>query len=116
MFQQSLFLRQGWVRPADIQAAFGQRDIGNDWLYAMNIDVDNSRTFNSIGHRFEGNPATGITRHGPAVHTVVEIFLHARRRQYRHHDRFENVFGLMRQRGGTGAMVITGNRQHTAKL
>ena len=96
MFQQALFLCQGRVRPTDIQATFGQRDIGNDRLYAMNVDVDDGRALYGIGHRLEGDPAAGIARHGPAMHAVVEVFLHPRWRQHRHHHRFENVFGLVR--------------------
>ncbi|MNZ87023.1 hypothetical protein D3C78_1058700 [compost metagenome] len=57
MLQQALFLGQGWVGPADVQTAFGQR-YGRDYrLYAVNVDIDDGRAFNRVGHSLEGDPA-----------------------------------------------------------
>ena len=57
MLQQALFLGQWWVGPADVQTPFRQRN-GRDYrLYAMNVDIDDGRAFNSVRHSLEGDPA-----------------------------------------------------------
>ncbi|MNZ37735.1 hypothetical protein D3C78_551920 [compost metagenome] len=109
-------MSQRRVRPADVEAALRQIEIGNDRLHAVDVEIDDGRAFHSVGHRLERHPATGVARHGEAVQAIVEVFLHAGWCQHRHHHGLENVLGLVRQRGGAGAVVIAGDSQHTAEL
>ncbi|MCY1374998.1 hypothetical protein D9M69_623760 [compost metagenome] len=116
MLEQTLFLRQGRVRPANIEAALGELELGDDRLHAVRVEVDDGGAFHGVGDRLECDPAAGVTRHGPTVQAVIEVFLYPGRCQHRHHDRLENVLGLMRQGRGAGTMVVAGNRQHAAEL
>ncbi len=115
MLQQAFFLGQRWIRPADIEAARGQFEIRNDRLHPLRVEVDNGRAFHSIGHGLERHPATGVARHRPAMQAVIQVLLNSGRRQHRHHHRLENMFGLVRQRGAAGAVVVTGNCQHATE-
>ena len=46
----------------------------------------------------------------------IEVFLDVGRVEYRHHQRLEKVFGLVRQGGGLGGMVVAGDDQHAAEF
>ena len=112
-----LFLLKRRVRPADIDAAFRQgKVIRDDRLHAVRVHDHAGGRFHRIGHRLHAHIAAGITAHGVAMHAEIEIFLHARRIQHRHHRADELMIGLVRQRGRLGAVVIACNQQHTAVL
>ncbi len=113
--EQPRFLNQRWIGPADVEAAIGHREIGRqDNLRAMRIDIDRSRRFHHVGHAFHRDPEAGVTAHCPAVQAEVQILLHIRWKQHRQAARLENVFGLVRERGGFGGVVVTCEHEYTA--
>ena len=116
---QPFFLHQRRVGPAQVEPAFGQRELGfgrNPGLDPVGIDVDRGGGLDGVGQRLEGDPATGIARHREAVQAVLEVVLDAGRRQHRHHHRLEYMLGLVRQRRRLGAVVVAGDHQHAAML
>ena len=113
--EQTRFLHERRIGPADVQAAFGHREIGrHDDFRAMRIDIDRRRRFDHVGHAFHRDPQAGVAAHRPAVQAEVEIFLHVRRKQHRQAARLEDVLGLMRERRRFRGVIVAGEHQHAA--
>lgn len=113
--EQAGFLHQRRIGPADVQAALRHGEIfGQDDLRAMRIDVHRGGRFHHVRHALHRHPQAGVAAHRPAVQAVVEIFLHVGRIQHRNAGRLEDVLRLVRQRGGLGCVIVTGQHQHPA--
>ena len=115
--EQARLLLEDAVGPADAEAARRQHEVcRNLHLHAMRIDIDRGARLDHVGDALEPDPQAGVARHGEAVQAVVEILLHARRVQHRDAASLEDVFALVRQRGGFGGVVVAGEHQHAAIL
>ena len=117
VIDQTCFLIKHCIRPANIQPAgrhleiFRQHD-----LYAIGVDIDSGAGLHHIGHAFHRHPQAGVTTHGPAVQTVIQIFLHGGWVQHRNAAGFEDMFALVCVGGRLGCMVITCQHQHATML
>ena len=68
MMQQAAFLFVPVIRPADVEAAFRQREVGRrDDFQRQRVDVDRGRRFHGVGKRLHRDPAAGIAAHRPAA-------------------------------------------------
>ncbi len=91
------FLIKHGIGLANVQTARWQFEFGRDHdLHPLRVDVDRCTGFDNIGHAFHRHPQAGVATHRPRMQTVIEIFLHAGRKQHRNATRFQNVFALMR--------------------
>ncbi len=115
--EQTRFLHQRRIRPADVQAAFGHREVvwQNDFR-AVRIDVDRSRRFDHVGHALHRHPEAGIAAHRPAVQAEIQIFLHVRGKQHRQATRLEDVFRLVCECRRFGGVVVAGEHENAAVL
>ncbi len=112
---QAGFLDQGRIGPAYVQAVGRQGEIvGNDNSGAIGIDIHRRGGFDDVGHAFHGDPQARIAAHGPTVQPVVQIFLDIGWIQDGYARRLQIVFGLMRDSGRFGGMVVSGQHQHAA--
>ena len=110
---QPHFLIERRVGPADVEPARRHLEIG--WrrnFEPVRIDGDGSGAVDRLGHRLEGDPASGIPAHRPAVEAEIEEFLHSGRIQHRNEGVHEGVFALMREGGGFAGMVVARQQQH----
>ena len=102
---------QRMLRPPGGSAKSGR----NLHLHAMRIDIDRGARFDHVGHAFESHPAgrrsatwrsrAGRSRDTPAHWPGLSTGMHAG---------FEDVFALVRQRGGLGRVIVAGEHQHAA--
>jgi len=115
VIEQTRFLHQRRIRPADVQATLRHDEIfRQDDLGAVRVDIDRSRRFHHVRHALHRYPQAGVAAHRPAVQAVVEVLLHVGRIQHRNAGRLEDVLRLVRQRRGFAGMVVTGQYQHPA--
>jgi len=113
--QQALFLHQRRIGPTDVEAVRRQREVGgDDDLHACRVDVHRGRGLHRVGERLERHPAARIARQRKAMHAEVDVVLHARGRENRHHHRLEEVIGLMGKGGRLGSVIVAGHHQHAA--
>ena len=82
----------------------------------MRVDADRSAGFDDVGNALERDPATRVTAHREAMQAVVDVLLHIRGIQHRDQAGFEDVFALVRKRGGLGRMIVAGEDQNAAVL
>ena len=112
---QPLLRLERRIGPADMNSGRRHDEIGGfDELHALRIDRDRRRAFRRFRNRLETDPAARVTRQRETIDAEVEIFLHRCRIQDRHHCRLENLFALVSERRGLAAMIVAGERQHTA--
>ena len=114
---QAHFLVERRVRPADVEAAGGHREIGRDHdVERERVHVDRGRRLDRLGDRLEADPAAGVTRHRPAQQAHVEDVLHARRVQDRDHRAGEFALAAVRQGRAAAGVVVGGEREHATEL
>ena len=121
---QARFHAEHAVAEADVEAAFRHAEepaaaevegaFGNDDLHAIEAAVDDRGRLDRLVHALERDPAAAVARHRPAVETVVEEFLNARRVQDRDHHVDEVIFGLVRGSRGFRGVVVAHEREHAA--
>jgi hypothetical protein len=82
----------------------------------MRVDrgVDGGGRFHRVLEHLQADPCAGEAAHRPAVEAVIENFLHAGRRQDRHHHIDEMELGLMRGGGGFRRVVVAHDDEHAA--
>ncbi len=113
MINQTRFLGQGCIGPANIQTALGHIKIGGQHkLVSVGVNIYSGRTLHHIGHRLHANPHTGVATHRVSEHTEVENFLHIAWKQHRNHGRFQHMVRLVRQGRAFRGVVITGHQQY----
>ncbi len=111
--EQTGFLRERRIGPADIESAIGHVEVVRQYdLQTVRIDIDRRARFDHVGHTFHRDPQAGIAAHCPAVQSIVEIFLHARRIQHRNAARDEHMLGLVRDRRRLRRMIVASQHQH----
>ncbi len=76
--------------------------------------IDRGGGFDDFRHGLHADPHAGIAAHREAVQAEVEVLLHGRREQHRHHAGLEDVVRLVRQRRRLRAVVVARQRQHAA--
>ena len=97
---QAFLLRHGLVRPAGIEAAFGQLEIPrNANVDAAEINVGGNGRVHVLRQCLESYPAAAEAGHGPAIQAHVQNVLDTRRVQYRHAGIQKSVITLMGQGG-----------------
>ena len=112
---QARFLRQDAVVPADVEAARRRRKVARlDRDDAVERCVDHGGRFDGVLDAFQADPDAGVAAERPAERAVIEDFLHAGRRQHRHHRIEEGEFRLMGGGGGFGGGIVAHQRQHAA--
>jgi hypothetical protein len=115
--EEPLLLHEERVGPADIEAIRGEDDVGRQGhLHPVGIDIHRGRALDDVGDALERYPAARVARHRVAVYAEVEVLLHRRRVEHRHHDRLEDVIGLVRQRRRLCGVVVAGAHDHAAVL
>ena len=111
------FHRQRLVRQAQSQPARRQHEVlGQADADARGIDADRRRALDRVVERLEGEPRARVARHREAVHTEVQVFLHAGGHQDRDHRRHQHGLALRRHGGGLRDMVVAAHQQHSAML
>src|SRR5215216_2004557 len=114
--QPRLHAENGVVE-TNVEPTLGHLEIvRHDDLHALQAAVDRGCRLDRLVHAFERHPGAGEARHGPAVETVIEKFLNARRIQDRDHHVDEMEFGLMRGGRRFRRMVVAHQREHAAVL
>src|SRR5262249_12877911 len=83
-------------------------------LEPMRIDGDRGRALDRFCYRLEADPAAAEAREREAQQAIVEIFLHRRGIEDRHHRGDEVLLALMREGRGLAAVVVTGDRDDAA--
>ena len=112
---QPRFLREHAVGRADVEAAGRQLVIGrNHRAHAVERAVDHRRRLDRVLETFEADPDAGVARQRPAERAVIEDFLHAGRRQHRHHHVNEGEIRLVRGGRGFGGVVVAHHRDDAA--
>ena len=113
--QTPLGLERG-VRPTDVKPAGRRFKIrGDDELQALFVDIDGRGTLRCLGNRLEADPTAREARQRKAVEAEIQIFLHCRGIEDRHHCRFEDLLALVCEGRGLAAVVVPGDRQHAAE-
>ena len=74
--------------------------------------IDRRGRLDHLGHGLHADPHAGVAAHREAVQAEVEVLLHGRRVQHRHHAGLEDVVRLVRQRRRLGAVVVAREREH----
>ena len=114
---QALFLNQGWIRPADVNAVLGQLEVlRNLHLDPQRIDLHHRRGIDVLGDGLQRHPATAVARQFPADDAVVEDFLDVGRVEHRNRRGDKGVLALVGDARGLAAMVVAGQQQHAAVL
>ena len=114
---QPHFLIERRIRPADVEAARRQREIGrHDDVELMRIDVHARARLDGFRDRLETDPAPGEARHRPTEQAHVENVLHTSGIQHRHHRRDELELRAVRQRRRAARMIVRREREHAAVL
>ena len=104
---EARLLLQEWIARPDVQPAGRHREIGRDLdLHPVDAAVHGSRGFDVVLHAFHGHPGAAEAREREAVETVIEQLLHPGRVQDRAHHVYEGEFGLVRDCGGFGRVVV----------
>ena len=114
VIEQTRFLRQRIIRPANVQAAGRHIKLRDNDLQTLRINVHRSAGFDNFLNGFHAGPDTGEAAHCKTVQTEVQHLLHRRGKENRQTACFENVVALVRCRAAFGHMVIAGNRQNAA--
>ena len=114
VIEQPRFLRQGIVRPADVQAAGRHLKLGNNNLQTRRINVYGCAGFDNFLDGFHAGPDAGEAAHRKTVQTEVQHLLHRRREKHRQAAGFENVVALVRGGAAFRYVVVTGDGQHAA--
>jgi len=113
--EQSCFLRQWRVGPADVQPPGRHHEVGRQIdLHALGVDDHRRRGFDHFGHRLQRHPHARIAAHRQAVQAEVEVLLHGGRIQHRDHAGLEDVVRLVRQRRTLRTVIVAGQREYAA--
>ena len=114
VIEQSGFLAQRVVRPADVHTPDRHLELGDDDVQTIRVDQHRGTGLDHLLDGFHASPNAGKAAHGQAVQTVVEHVLHRSREKHRQAAGLENVVALMRRCAAFGHMVVTGHSQDTA--
>ncbi len=104
------------VGPADVEPAGRHLEILRQRDLEPRIDLDRARAFHRLGDRLEPDPASGEAGERKTVEPELQIFANVGGVQDRHHRRLKNLLALVRERRGLAAVIVPGERQHTAEF
>ena len=97
----------------EVQPVRRQRDVGRD-KGAARMDDGSGGLLHGLGRGFHRDPEAAEAGQRPAGQTEVDHVLHRTRIEHGHTNVLENVFCLMRVGGRMRAVIVAGQRQHTA--
>src|SRR5438132_98389 len=111
---ESIFLVERLIRPADIEPPWRHLEIVRVLdLEPLRADLDRRGAVDGLGDGLEGDPATRVARHRPAIEAEIEQFLYSGGVQYRNARIHKGIFGLVRQGRRFARVVIACEQQHS---
>ena len=114
---QARLLGHGRVAPADVEAAFGQDEVGRGHdPEAMRVAVHHLGDLDRVLDALQAHPAAGVARERPAEEPVVEHLLDAGRREDRHHRVDEGELRVVKDRRALAGVVVAKAGDHAAEL
>ena len=111
--QAGVFLAPDVAR-ADVDAAIGEFERGDDDGAIFARQIDGGTGFDRIGRGLETDPSAGKTAHGDAEQAIFNEFMDTCGRQERHEGGLEIMVALVGQGGRFGAVIIADDGEHAA--
>ena len=112
---QALLLGERRVRPADVEAARRQRELGRGDLEPRRIELDRGGGVDRVVDALEPDPAAAVAGQREAQQAELENLGDARRVEHRDLGVDQRVFALMRGGRALAGVVVAHQHEHAAE-
>ena len=113
---QALLLGERRVRPADVEAARRQLELGRDDLDRGRVELDRGRGVDRVVDAFEPDPAAAVARQREALEAELEDLGDARRVEHRDLGVDQRELALVRRGRALAGVVVAHQHEHAAEL